>query len=287
MKKLLKATLGLAIGFTLLGLAPMSAEAFSGRVTVGSVNGAPGETVGVPVYLGGNDINFNSFRLPLRYNSADLIPDSVSLVGTLTLPGMQPIVSISSDSQFIGLTVIPPFMANPPSISTDSGKLATFWFTVKPGSGAQVIAVDSLYTIDTLFSPQFTLKIRRVEFIHTTDSFAFPVTPQFNSGQIVIMSTAVGDDDGTSLPTVYELNQNYPNPFNPSTTISFSLPRSSDVSLKVYNVLGQTVTTILNQPMSAGRHEINWDASGLPSGVYFYRLATSMGIQTRKMTLVK
>jgi subtilisin family serine protease len=83
---------------------------------------------------------------------------------------------------------------------------------------------------------------------------------------------AVGDDDGT-LPTVYALHQNYPNPFNPSTVIRYDLPKSSLVTLKILNVLGQEVQTLVqNTEEDAGVHTIRFDASQLASGVYFYRL---------------
>jgi hypothetical protein len=92
---------------------------------------------------------------------------------------------------------------------------------------------------------------------------------------------------GDNLPTTFELAQNYPNPFNPTTTIAFSLPTAGKVKLDVYNVLGQTVTTLVNGQMSAGTHEVDFDASSLSSGVYFYRLSTELATETRKMVLLK
>ncbi len=85
------------------------------------------------------------------------------------------------------------------------------------------------------------------------------------------------ENDEPGMVTVYSLAQNYPNPFNPSTVISYSLPFTSDVSLKIYNILGETVKTLVSSEMTAGRHSINWtgdDNSGskVSSGVYFYEL---------------
>jgi surface protein len=99
------------------------------------------------------------------------------------------------------------------------------------------------------------------------------------------VTTSLLADEG--LPAAIELHQNYPNPFNPSTVIGFELPANSDVSLKVYNMLGQRVATLLNQPKPAGRHQVSFDASTLGSGIYIYRLATDGFVQTRKMVLVK
>jgi hypothetical protein len=88
-------------------------------------------------------------------------------------------------------------------------------------------------------------------------------------------------------PITTELKQNYPNPFNPSTTISFNLPQASEVTLKVYNMLGQEVVTLLNSRMSSGIQTIKFDASNLASGMYIYRLQAGSNIQTKKMMLIK
>jgi hypothetical protein len=89
------------------------------------------------------------------------------------------------------------------------------------------------------------------------------------------------------LPGDFVLDQNYPNPFNPSTTISFSLPAASDVNLKVYNILGQELATLVDGPMDAGQHNVVFDAGGLATGMYLYRLSTGAKVETRKMMLVK
>ncbi len=88
-------------------------------------------------------------------------------------------------------------------------------------------------------------------------------------------------------PIEFELSQNYPNPFNPSTTIKFSIPEGSNVSLKIYNSLGQEIKTLINRFMEAGVHKVNFDAAGLNSGMYFYRINTGEFNQVRKMTLIK
>ncbi|HSP88015.1 MAG TPA: T9SS type A sorting domain-containing protein, partial [Ignavibacteriaceae bacterium] len=80
---------------------------------------------------------------------------------------------------------------------------------------------------------------------------------------------------------------NYPNPFNPATTISFSLPKSGYVSLKVYNALAQEVATLVNGVKEAGNHRIDFNAVNLNSGIYFYKLETGDISQVKKMTLIK
>ena len=90
-------------------------------------------------------------------------------------------------------------------------------------------------------------------------------------------TTAIaGDNGGTGeslrVPTAYALAQNFPNPFNPSTTISYSLPKAANVSLSVFNALGQEVAVLVNERKEAGFYQATWNASNVPSGVYFYRL---------------
>jgi photosystem II stability/assembly factor-like uncharacterized protein len=94
-------------------------------------------------------------------------------------------------------------------------------------------------------------------------------------------------DSDTPISLPFALNQNYPNPFNPSTTISFTLSRDGFVSLNVYDVAGRPVAKVLNRHMTAGSHEVGFNASGLASGVYFYKLKTDEQEMTRKMILLR
>jgi hypothetical protein len=96
-------------------------------------------------------------------------------------------------------------------------------------------------------------------------------------------------DDDVALPTSFALAQNYPNPFNPTTKIVFDLPRESHVTISLYNILGQTVGTIVNSRLPAGRHTVDVNASALtlPSGVYLYRMQAGDFVRTLKMTLMK
>ncbi len=89
------------------------------------------------------------------------------------------------------------------------------------------------------------------------------------------VATGVGENEN-SLPQGYELGQNYPNPFNPSTTIQFSLPATSQASLKIYNIAGQLITTFVDQQLSQGNHEFQWQATNMSSGIYFYTLKNAL-----------
>lgn len=90
-----------------------------------------------------------------------------------------------------------------------------------------------------------------------------------------------------SQPKSFKLEQNYPNPFNPTTTISFSLARATDVKLRIYNINGRLIRTIINEHKSAGEYNITFDAGGLSSGTYLYKLETEAGTITKKMVLIK
>jgi hypothetical protein len=89
------------------------------------------------------------------------------------------------------------------------------------------------------------------------------------------------------IPFSFELKQNYPNPFNPSTTIEFDIPTSGFVSLKVYNIRGQEITTLVNEEMSQGNHKVEWKPENLSSGIYFYKFETKGYQETRKLVLMK
>jgi len=94
-------------------------------------------------------------------------------------------------------------------------------------------------------------------------------------------------EDKKFIPKEFSLQQNYPNPFNPETVISYQLPANSSVSLKVHDVLGREVSTLVNEIQSAGSYKVNFNASNLSSGIYFYKFQAGEFTQTKKMILVK
>ena len=108
-----------------------------------------------------------------------------------------------------------------------------------------------------------------------------------------VVNTAVASaDEGSLLPSEYALFQNYPNPFNPSTQISFDVPNSEFVTLRVYNLLGQDVKMLINQSMAPGRYTVEWNGNDMlnndvASGVYFYELRGESFISRKKMLLIR
>jgi hypothetical protein len=100
------------------------------------------------------------------------------------------------------------------------------------------------------------------------------------------------EDEQTEIPLSFNLNQNYPNPFNPVTKIKFTVPSSEtghapSVRLIIYDVLGNEIAELVNEEKPAGTFEVEWSASGVPSGVYFYQLKTEGYVETKKMILMK
>ena len=100
-------------------------------------------------------------------------------------------------------------------------------------------------------------------------------------------STSVNSNSGNELVYSYELSQNYPNPFNSSTSIEFEVINSTEVTLKIYNLIGEEVATILDNKIQAGKHKVTWNAYNFESGVYLYRLRIEQYEETKKLLLIK
>ncbi len=115
----------------------------------------------------------------------------------------------------------------------------------------------------------------------------------FMTGTVTVeTATDVEQSYIEGLPESFAVNQNHPNPFNPTTTISYQLPENSKVNIKVFNIAGQLVATLIDEEQQAGYHEITWDGRSnsdktVPSGVYLYRVRTDNGSIARKMMMLK
>ncbi len=101
--------------------------------------------------------------------------------------------------------------------------------------------------------------------------------------------TGIDEEDGEGIiqPGTFELAQNYPNPFNPVTNFRFRISDFGLVSLKIYDVLGREIAILMNEQKPPGKYQVQWDASGFPSGIYFYRLKAGEFSEVRKMLLAK
>jgi hypothetical protein len=117
-------------------------------------------------------------------------------------------------------------------------------------------------------------------------------TIQENVATAVLSNLVAVEEANQKMPESYTLNQNYPNPFNPVTTIQYGLPKESNVTIRVYDIEGKLIKTLIEAHQGAGYHAIQWNAAGYPTGIYFYRIqvdnSTNGGFQQiRKMMLLK
>jgi hypothetical protein len=117
---------------------------------------------------------------------------------------------------------------------------------------------------------------------HISNGFKPIVVDVYDDDWVVSLK----NQDGPDIKN-FMLAQNYPNPFNPSTTITFDMPRSAEVFLNIYNSLGEEITTLVSDRLSAGSYSYEWNASHLPSGVYFYKIQADDYIETKKMILIR
>jgi hypothetical protein len=166
-----------------------------------------------------------------------------------------------------------------------------------PGNNALVQISDGLDTLDMLIDrhtdidnnpePSWPRDIMGVGAQNTSNippDDGYQLLPRFYS-DFLLPSDVV--QAGNSAPVDFALHQNYPNPFNPTTTINYQIPELSFVTLKVYNVLGSEMITLVNEEKPAGSYEVEFDGLQLTSGIYFYQLKVGSFIETKKMVLMK
>jgi limonene-1,2-epoxide hydrolase len=192
--------------------------------------------------------------------------DSIDVVSGWNLIG-----SLSAPVNVSGITSSPGGIATSPFFGYDgSYQIAT---TINPGKGYWVRAKQAgkLYLSTANALPQAG-RIRIVE-----EGGAPPPRPPDQTDDV----------KGGSIPAEFALEQNYPNPFNPSTIVRFELPVAAHVVLRVYNLLGQEVATLVDGFQSPGYKSVDWDASARTSGVYYYRLTAGTFTETRRMVLIK
>ena len=213
-------------------------------------------------------------HLPIQFDTTYVILDSIQ--EGLTSPDISTLqysIDNIEGSAMIHMTI------NQPDTSFNLGNshLAELFFTSKSLLGST--------TIDSLITDSLT--------VHVGDINGNRYTPQVKAGNITIdFLTDIQDEVSFTLPEKIELAQNYPNPFNLSTIISYSVPNRSEVSLSIFNILGQKVRNLVQSSQSAGQYQVLWnghyeDGREAPSGIYFYRLEVLSDILVKKMVLLK
>ena len=205
----------------------------------------------------------------------------------------------------VPLSVLPEAQMNAAIVSDDEGGAIITWRDYRDISGSDIYSqhinsngivqwTENGLAISTAINDQFNPSITTdgadgaiitwwdYRNGATSDLYAQQVSYNGQLGVITEVTDKILD-----IPNSFDLEQNYPNPFNPSATIRYSIPNPSTVIIKVYDLLGKEIETLVNEEKLTGTYELSWDASNLPSGVYFYRLLAGSFIETKKMILLK
>jgi hypothetical protein len=242
-----------------------------GKATMGTA-----DEVVVPVVIT-NDADLTAIDIPLQYSDGVTL-QRVDFEGTRTEYFDLKIANINAEENQVIIGLLPQLSAKAkPDLAAGTGAVANLVFTIDNPMVTE-INVETFETENPGHALMFVY--------HTYDENGVPgqytVYPEFEP-----ITVALANLSGANLPATFALKQNYPNPFNPSTEIAFDLPKSSNVNLTIYNVLGQQVETLVDSRLDAGAHVVTWDANRYSSGVYFYRITTENNVETKKMMLLK
>ncbi|MCC6395451.1 MAG: M6 family metalloprotease domain-containing protein [Bacteroidetes bacterium] len=208
-------------------------------------------------------------RVVFRSNSA-LPVELVSFSASTKGPGVVVSWQTASEVNNYGFEVEKDTARAQPVFTTIPGSFV-------PGHGTSVASHVYTFVDSSATQGRWAYRLKQID-LDGTVHLSEPVL-------VDLATTDAGDDP--ALPTTYTLQQNYPNPFNPNTIITYALPASAYVQLCVLDVLGREVSRLVDGTRTAGTYRVDYDAAGLSSGVYFYRLSTSEFTQTRRMLLVK
>jgi len=234
--------------------------------------------VTVPLVIENRD-NLTAIDIPLSFSEGVTLKE-VNFAGTRVDYFDLKIANINNDQNWVVIGLLPQMSskAQPDLAAGDmnSKPIANLVFEVNDAS-VQEITIDAIVLEDPHHSLQFVY--------HEADGTDAQLKVEYPEFEAVTFS--LSGESPSNLPDHYSLNQNYPNPFNPSTQIKYALPTAGNVTLAIYNVLGQKVTNLVDGFREAGEHIEEWDASGYGSGVYFYRLSASNFTETKRMVLVK
>ncbi len=243
-------------------------------VVVHDALGLPGEAIMVDL-TGRNSAPTVETHIPLVYDASVLTYDSTVLAGTRLEAAESSILSYLYDSE---LSIVSLFIHG--ALDPGAGEFAKVYFTINPGAVPGTVTQVGLADGEDFF------------FLLDEDHGSTAVVPAFRAGEVTVDILSDVNDNDLSLPNAYALGQNYPNPFNPETVIEYNLPHAAQVRLTVFNIVGQEVTTLVNDYQSSGVKRVIWDGTDahgikVTSGVYFYRLNTADFDMTRKMIMMK
>ncbi len=246
----------------------------------------------ITVYINGLPASMNGPDTPVWSRIGEPFNVEVSSTQTLAVDVNDPVGLFTSPSQ----TVTFNFQVENTGNGIDRFDLNA---TSQLGWGTQILDPDDTDYLDPgeTYSFQVRVNVPADIFTSTIDSI-FVTATSIMDGSITdvgktivtVIVTSVDDDNSSVIPDQFALGQNYPNPFNPETVISYSLKKSGNVRLEIYNLLGQSVDLLIDEYQDAGEYSVVWNAASgeyHPSGVYFYRLTVGDYTLTRKMVLMK
>jgi len=262
----------IAVGLMFLFSSAFAAEV--SKLTMGEAQ-VQEDIVVVPIMLN-NVTAMAGMELPLEYSKGAVL-NEVTFEGTRSEGFDLKVAKIDAENNRVVIALIPMVYGENRQLEVGSGIIANMHFTVNDPEleKLEVVPVDDM--------PNHSLM-----FVQSTQSELISSKPEF--GEIEINLATSGEP---TVPLVFALHQNYPNPFNPTTTVQYDLDVASHVNLEVFNVLGQKVSTLVDDYQQEGHHAVQWDGnddSGAPvaTGVYFYRInAGDNKVETKKMMLLK
>jgi type IX secretion system substrate protein len=269
----------------ILGTAEASPPDYTGKIVIDSKTVEPGSTFMIRINLEDNNIPLTGMKIPLKLGSPFLSCSYIDFTGSVKHPDMQAYYSVNGTD--LEISFIPSPIEPLATISDVSGLIATLYISVDGAATSGDIQIDSILTDNPIEYAGTTIhRMLRLEF--SEESGLTTLVPDIEGGLIEVKnSTSVEDLANGLMPESMELMQNYPNPFNPATTISFILPQRANIRVDIYNLLGQNIDVLADGLYDAGQYNLVWDASGKPSGVYFYRLTVGNDVLTRKMVMMK
>jgi hypothetical protein len=268
----------------------------SGRNEATHYYGLKTGTYYVKAYRWGSDgSKYGSYRISSQYTAARLANDTEpndslqvarSIALNTTYTGHLGYFSggVRDEYDFFNFTL--PSAWDSLFIRTDSDSTIDVDLTLYDQSGNQIISASATGRMEMLkytsaAAGRYSVRLKEYSGYGSYSVIVSNVRP---TGSVVGVEQA---QVASTLPTVFALNQNYPNPFNPKTMIGFQLPVMSEVSLKVYDILGREVATLMNEVKSPGTYTVKWDASQLSSGIYLYRLQAGKFVSVKRMILMK
>ena len=234
-------------------------KGFAVRASLYEYWAGPGETCVVPVVLNELlDHDIYSADLKLSFDPAVLQAGSASTSGCIAQGWGDPTYDVKQNGQvWLSMAGASPL--------TESGTLVNVSFDVVGATGDS----SSIHFIEL-----------------TLNEGTPPVSLKDGIFHVGEWPTEVQADNGHK-PNDFELHQNYPNPFNPETTIRFAIPKSSRVTLKLFDMLGKEVVVLVDERLEAGGHKVVFDAAGLVSGIYFYQIRTGGFVDTKRLVLMR